>query len=63
MTGKPIAPGRTRIKIRCMGSMEEVHLAIRCEADAAGLVGVTPPEPGPLLLQRLPRRLSWTQVD
>ncbi|HXR92649.1 MAG TPA: phosphoribosylanthranilate isomerase [Steroidobacteraceae bacterium] len=45
MTGKQIAAGRTRIKICCIGSMEEAHLAIRCGADAIGLVGVTPPNP------------------
>jgi len=36
---------RTRIKICCIGSMEEAWLAIRCGADAIGLVGVSPSTP------------------
>ncbi len=37
---------RTRIKICCIGSIEEAALAIACGADALGLVGPMPSGPG-----------------
>jgi len=37
---------RTRVKICCMGSLEEARLAIRAGADAVGLVGAMPSGPG-----------------
>jgi phosphoribosylanthranilate isomerase len=37
---------RTRIKICCITSLEEAELAIRCGADALGLVGHMPSGPG-----------------
>lgn len=36
---------RTRIKICCIASLAEARLAIRCGADAVGLVSVMPPGP------------------
>ncbi len=37
---------RTRIKICCISSVEEADLAVRCGADAIGLVGAMPSGPG-----------------
>ena len=39
---------RTRIKICCMGSVEEARLAVRQGADAVGLVSAMPSGPGPI---------------
>ena len=39
---------RTRIKICCMASVDEAHLAIRYGADAVGLVSAMPSGPGPI---------------
>jgi phosphoribosylanthranilate isomerase len=39
---------RTRIKICCISSIEEAKTAIRCGADALGLVGKMPSGPGPI---------------
>jgi len=39
---------RTRIKICCMGSVDEARLAIRYGADAVGLVSAMPSGPGPI---------------
>jgi phosphoribosylanthranilate isomerase len=36
---------RTRIKICCMGSLEEAQLAIRAGVDAVGFVGAIPSSP------------------
>ena len=38
--------GRTRVKVCCISSLEEASLAIRCGADALGLVGEMPSGPG-----------------
>lgn len=37
-----------RVKICCMASIEEAHLAIRCGASAIGLVSEMPSGPGPI---------------
>lgn len=37
---------RTRIKVCCIGSVEEARLAVRLGADALGLVGAMPSGPG-----------------
>lgn len=37
---------KTRVKICCIGSVEEAQLAIRCGADAVGLVSQMPSGPG-----------------
>jgi len=39
---------RTRVKICCMGSVEEAKLAITSGADAIGLVSAMPSGPGPI---------------
>src|SRR5687768_14685725 len=39
---------RTRVKICCMTSVDEARLAIRCGADALGLVSAMPSGPGPI---------------
>ena len=39
---------RTRVKICCMGSVEEARLAIAAGADAIGLVSAMPSGPGPI---------------
>jgi len=39
---------RTRIKICCMGSVEEARLAVAAGADAVGLVAEMPSGPGPI---------------
>lgn len=39
---------RTRVKICCISSVEEASLAIKCGADALGLVGKMPSGPGPI---------------
>ena len=39
---------RTRVKICCMGSVEEAKLAIAAGADAIGLVSAMPSGPGPI---------------
>ncbi len=39
---------RTRVKICCMGSVEEARLAIRYGASAIGLVSAMPSGPGPI---------------
>jgi len=39
---------RTRVKICCMGSIEEAKLAIAAGADAIGLVSAMPSGPGPI---------------
>lgn len=39
---------RTRIKVCCMASAEEVGIAVRCGADAVGLVAEMPSGPGPI---------------
>ena len=39
---------RTRVKICCISSIEEVNLSIRLGADAIGLVGRMPSGPGPI---------------
>src|SRR5262245_47355177 len=39
---------RTRIKICCIGSVEEAVMAIEAGADALGLVGKMPSGPGPI---------------
>jgi len=38
----------TRVKICCIGSVAEAQLAIRCGADALGLVSTMPSGPGPI---------------
>jgi phosphoribosylanthranilate isomerase len=51
---------RTRIKICCMASVEEAHLAIAAGADAVGLVGAMPSGPGPIadeLIATIARRV------
>lgn len=37
---------RTRVKICCISSVDEARLAVRCGADALGLVGAMPSGPG-----------------
>ena len=39
---------RTRVKICCIGSIAEAHLAVHAGADALGLVGAMPSGPGPI---------------
>lgn len=39
---------RTRVKICCMGSIEEANMAITAGADAIGLVSAMPSGPGPI---------------
>ena len=39
---------RTRFKICCMASVEEMRLAVRCGASAVGLVSAMPSGPGPI---------------
>jgi phosphoribosylanthranilate isomerase len=39
---------RTRVKICCMGSVEEVRIAVAAGADAVGLVAEMPSGPGPI---------------
>ena len=39
---------RTRVKICCMGSIEEANVAIAAGADAIGLVSAMPSGPGPI---------------
>src|ERR1700690_3909778 len=39
---------RTRVKICCIGSVEEARLAIRSGASAIGLVSAMPSGPGPI---------------
>jgi phosphoribosylanthranilate isomerase len=39
---------RTRVKICCMGSVEEARLAVAAGADAVGLVAEMPSGPGPI---------------
>lgn len=39
---------RTRVKICCMGSVEEANMAIAAGADAIGLVSAMPSGPGPI---------------
>ncbi len=46
----PQSPIRTRIRVKvcCIASPEEAHMAIRAGADALGLVGEMPSGPGPI---------------
>ena len=39
---------RTRLKVCCISSVEEAALAVRCGADALGLVAAMPSGPGPI---------------
>jgi phosphoribosylanthranilate isomerase len=45
--------GRPRVKICCISSVEEAHLATHYGADALGLVSAMPSGPGPILEERI----------
>lgn len=42
----PLAPGRTRLKVCCIASVDEARLAVAYSADAVGLVSAMPSGPG-----------------
>ncbi|MFT5114235.1 MAG: phosphoribosylanthranilate isomerase [Parasphingorhabdus sp.] len=46
MNGHNLRRHRIRLKVCCIASIEEAHLAIQCGADAIGLVGHMPSGPG-----------------
>jgi phosphoribosylanthranilate isomerase len=51
---------RTRLKVCCISSLEEAALAVRCGADALGLVGEMPSGPGVIgddLIAEIARRV------
>ncbi len=49
---------RTRVKICCISSIEEAHLAIAAGVDALGLVGAMPSGPG-IITDELARAIVW----
>jgi phosphoribosylanthranilate isomerase len=44
--GAPLAPGRTRLKVCCIASVDEARVAVAHGADALGLVSAMPSGPG-----------------
>jgi phosphoribosylanthranilate isomerase len=50
---------RTRVKVCCIASVEEAEIAVRCGADAVGLVARMPSGPGTIDDDTIARVASW----